>query len=120
MSSARSIGMDDNRVWDFERSLWTAGAEHYEEAIDEACLMVVPRAPFILTGAEAIAAVSGTPRWTTVELSAQKVARPEEGLIVVAYSVSASMQGGEAYRAHCTSTYRRLGHEDWRVVQHQQ
>jgi hypothetical protein len=26
----------------------------------------------------------------------------------------------ETYEAHCTSTYRRLSHEEWRVVQHQQ
>lgn len=40
--------MDDNRVWDFERSLWTGNANHYRELIDEECLMVVPAPPFVL------------------------------------------------------------------------
>ena len=61
-----------------------------------------------------------TPRWSSVELTERQVARPQEGLIVVAYKAHASLDGGDDYEAHCTSTYRRLGHEEWRVVQHQQ
>ena len=111
--------MDDDRVWTFEKSLWTADAEHYRASIDDACLMVLPMPPFLLSGAEAIEAVAATPRWSVVELSDQRIARPEEGLIVVAYHVAVT-RGDEKYAAHCTSTYRRRGHEDWRVVQHQQ
>jgi hypothetical protein len=40
-------------------------------------------------------------------------------LIVIAYRAEAA-KGDERYVAHCTSTYRRLEHEVWRVVQHQQ
>ena len=32
----------------------------------------------------------------------------------------AEREGSQPYVAHCTSTYRRLGHEEWTVVQHQQ
>ena len=46
--------------------------------------------------------------------------RPQEGLIVIGYTVDAEKDGGEKYAAHCTSTYRRLEHEVWKVVQHQQ
>ena len=112
--------MDDDRVWAFEESLWKADAEHYRESIDDNCLMVVPAPPFVLQGAEAVDAVSQTPRWTEVVFDQKQIVRPEEGLIVVAYSVKASRSDEEPYQAHCTSTYRRLGHEDWRVVQHQQ
>ncbi|RYG85165.1 MAG: DUF4440 domain-containing protein [Alphaproteobacteria bacterium] len=112
--------MEDARVWEFETSLWTATPEHYREAIDDECLMVVPSEPFILTGAEAIEAVSRTPRWTEVKMSDQRVSRPQEGLIVVAYAVDASKDGETRYQARCSSTYRRLAHEEWRVVQHQQ
>lgn len=111
--------MDDERVWAFEESLWTADAAHYRAAIDDCCLMVVPVQPYVLRGPEAIGAVSRTPRWTAVRLSERQVARPQDGLIVVAYRAEVG-RDGEAYQAHCTSTYRRLGHDDWRVVQHQQ
>ncbi len=111
--------MDDDRVWTFEESLWTADPEHYRASIDDACLMVLPAPPFVLSGAEAIKAVAATPRWDTVQFADTRIARPEEGLIVVAYHVDAS-RGDERYTAHCTSTYRRRGHEDWQVVQHQQ
>jgi hypothetical protein len=114
------LAMDDERVWAFEESLWTADAERYLASIDETCLMVLPAPPFVLTGEQAIAAVSATPRWNKVTLSERQVARPQEGLIVVAYKAAAAMDGGESYAAHCTSTYRRIGHEEWRVVQHSQ
>ena len=111
--------MDDDRVWTFEESLWTGDADHYRALIDEACLMVLPTPPYVLSGTQAIEAVAHTPRWTSVTLTDQRIARPEEGLIVVAYHVAAS-RDEERYEAHCTSTYRRRGHEDWQVVQHQQ
>lgn len=111
--------MDDDRVWAFEESLWTADAAHYRESIDAECLMVLPEPPFVFTGAQAVEAVAKTPRWSSIALSDRQLARPEEGLIVVAYRAQAE-RDGEGYQAHCTSTYRRLGHEDWKVVQHQQ
>ena len=85
--------MDDERVWSFEESLWTGDADHYRASIDEACLMVLPAPPFVLSGEQAIEAVADTPRWTKVTLSRRQVARPEEGLIVVAYHAQAERDG---------------------------
>lgn len=111
--------MDDDRVWNFEESLWSGDAENYAKLIDDKCLMVLPTPPYVFDGRQAIAAVSETPRWTSAKFSDNRIERPEEGLIVVAYHVDAE-RGDERYEAHCTSTYRRRGHEDWQVVQHQQ
>jgi hypothetical protein len=117
--------MEDQRVWAFEESLWTADADHYRESIDESALMVVPQPPYVLESEAAVEAVSQTPRWDAVRFSDQRIVRPQEGLIVVAYKVEASKGnagggGDETYVAHCTSTYRRIEHERWTVVQHQQ
>ena len=112
--------MDDARVWSFEEGLWTGGAAHYRELIDDECLMVVPQPPYVYGGQEAVDAVSDTPRWSKVAFSDQRVSRPQEGLIVIAYKAEAEGEGGKAYVAHCTSTLRRLEHDVWRVVQHQQ
>ncbi len=111
--------MEDDRVWAFEESLWTGDAQHYRESIDESALMVVPQPPFVLESAAAVEAVSQTPRWESVSFADGRIVRPQEGLIVIAYRVEAA-QGDERYVAHCTSTYRRVEHEVWRVVQHQQ
>jgi hypothetical protein len=111
--------VDDERVWSFERDLWIGDPALYAKAIDDECLMVLARPPFILSGEQAIAAVQSTPRWTEVAFADQRVSRPQEGLLVAAYSVHAS-RAGESFEAHCTTTYRRLAHEEWRVVQHQQ
>jgi hypothetical protein len=81
--------------------------------------MVLPQPPFVLSGTQAIEAVASTPRWIDIELSDQRISRPQEGLIVIAYRAKAG-RDQETYEAHCTSTYRRLEHEVWRVVQHQQ
>ena len=112
--------MEDDRVWASEQGLWTGDAKHYRDMIDESCVMVVPEPPFVLEGSEAIDAVADTPRWSQVEISDGHIVRPQEGLIVVAYQAEASREGQQPYTAHCTTTYRRLAHDEWRVVQHQQ
>ena len=112
--------MDDDRIWTFEESLWTADPAHYRESIDDAYLLVVPSAPFVFSGQKAIDTVSSTPRWSKVDLSERHVSRPQEGMIVIAYKARAEREGHAPYEAYCTSTYRRLAHEQWRVVQHQQ
>lgn len=112
--------MDDQRVWAFEESLWTATPEHYQESIDgDNYVLVVPTHPHVLSGQAAIEAVKSTPRWSKVAFSDQRVTRPQEGLICVAYKVEAEKEA-ERYTAYCSSVYRRLGHDDWKVVQHQQ
>jgi hypothetical protein len=111
--------MDDARVWEFERSLWTGGPETYEALVDDQCLMVLPALPFVYTGRQAIDAVADTPRWSEVTFSEEQVVRPEEGLIVLAYKAEAK-RADQTYVAFCTSTLRRLAHDEWRVVQHQQ
>jgi hypothetical protein len=112
--------MNDERVWDFEANLWTGDAQNYRQSIDDACLMVLPTGSYIFDGDAAINAVSQTPRWTHIEIIDRQIARPQDGLIVVAYSAKASRGDAETYSAHCTSTYRRLEHDVWKVVQHQQ
>ena len=39
--------MDDQRVWEFEGSLWDASDEHYQNRIDEEIVMVLPRPPYV-------------------------------------------------------------------------
>ena len=112
--------MEDERLWSFEESLWTATPEHYHECIDDHCLMALPHKPFIFTGEQCKDAVSSTPRWSKVALTDRQVARPQEGIIVIAYSAKAERDGVEPYMAYCTSVYRRLEHEVWRVIQHSQ
>lgn len=112
--------MEDNRIWAFEESLWTGDAAHYHELIDDECIMVLPDQPFVLTGQQAIEAVSATPRWSDVTFSEQQVVRPQEGLIAIAYKAEASRPDAAGYVAYCTTTMRRLEHDVWRVIQHQQ
>ena len=111
--------MDDERIWSCEESLWLGDAEHYRTLVDDECLMVLPTSPYVASGRQAAEAVANTPRWSKVALSERQVARPQEGLIVIAYKAQAERSGKE-YEAHCTTTYRRLAHEEWRVIQHQQ
>jgi len=112
--------MDDDRLWDFERSLWIEGPDNYREKVDPEVVMVLPHPPFVLAGGEAIDAVTSTPVWDRAELTERQVSRPQEGLIVIGYHVKAERDGHAGYEAHCSSVIRRLEHEVWRVVQHQQ
>ena len=112
--------MDDDRLWGFEQSLWLDGPDNYREKVDGAVVMMLPQPPFLFAGEQAIEAVASTPVWQRAELSDRHVSRPQEGLIVVGYRVRAERDGHAGYEAHCTSVIRRLEHEVWRVVQHQQ
>lgn len=112
--------MDDDRVWALEAALWKGDPERYRSSIDEQSVMAVPAAPYLLQGAQAIEAMVKTPRWAEVTFTQRHVTRPQEGLVVVGYKVRADRPEGDAYEAYCTSTYRRVAHEEWRVVQHQQ
>ncbi|HYG49107.1 MAG TPA: DUF4440 domain-containing protein [Allosphingosinicella sp.] len=111
--------MDDDRVRAFEERLWLGGEEVYRQFVARDCVMVVPQPPFVMGGEDAIAAVADSPRWSEVELRGLRISRPRDGLIVLAYE-AAARRGDQAYRAYCTSTYLRLGPDEWRVVQHQQ
>ena len=111
--------MDDDRIREFERSLWFGDGDVYRRCVAPDCVMVVPERPFLLTGEEAVEAVERTPRWEEVELQDLRINRAEEGLIVMGYRAEAR-RGEERYVAYCTSTYRRVGEQDWRVIQHQQ
>ena len=111
--------MDDARIWDFEERLWKAEDAFYRENVDPACVMALPTPPFVAAGDEAVRAVVGTPRWSSVQFDDRAVTRPQEGLIVIGYTVTAK-DGQQSWKAHCTSVYRRQGHEDWTVIQHAQ
>ena len=111
--------MDDDRIIEFERSLWIGEGDVYRRCVSPGCLMVVPEQPFILRGEEAISAAEGTPRWSEVEISNLQIDRAQEGLIVIAYQADAS-RSGERYEAYCTSTYLQSADHDWKVIQHQQ
>jgi|GEM_PF-1091174 len=92
----------------------------YRTLIDEDCLAIIPAEPFLMTGPAVIRAAGEGARWRVVEIEHGRIARPQEGLIVAAYHARASRPQHEGYTAWCTTTYRRRGHEDWKVVQHQQ
>jgi len=111
--------MEDSRIWEFERELWVGGAEVYREKVAADCVMALPATPFLFDGEAAIAAVEDTPRWDEVDFTETRVSRPQEGLIVIGY-VARAKRPGQTYHALCSSTLRRLEHERWVVVQHQQ
>jgi hypothetical protein len=111
--------VEDARIWELERELWLGGAEVYRRRVAGDCVMALPSAPFLFDREAATAAVADTPRWQEVDFADARVERPQEGLIVIAYRARAN-RGGEAYHALCTSTLRRIDHDKWVVVQHQQ
>lgn len=111
--------MEDNRIWEFERELWLGGGDVYETRVAKDCIMALPAEPYLFDHGAATRAVEATPRWSEVDFADTRVSRPEEGLIIIGYRVRARRDDKD-YRALCTSTLQRLGHEEWVVVQHQQ
>jgi hypothetical protein len=112
--------MDEGQIWALEESLWTGGAERYHELVGDECVMVLPAKPFVMTGQQAIEAVSDTPRWSEVTFSGQQTVHPTDEVAVIAYHATAKRDGGSAYDAYCTTTWHRSTGNEWRVMQHQQ
>ena len=99
--------MTDDNPWDIERRLWLEGAAAYASHVDPECVMVFAAPVGILSGPAIAESLTGAPRWAEVEMEDAHLARPSDDLAVL------------AYRAWCTSTYRRVGGA-WALVQHQQ
>ncbi len=112
--------MDDDRIWKFEANLWKGDADVYRKSVEADALMALPAPPFIFSGEQAIKAVEETPRWSDVKFEDGSISRPQDGLIVIAYTAHAQRDGEDEYIAHCTSTYRKDEDGDWHVVQHSQ
>jgi hypothetical protein len=112
--------MDDNKVWELEESLWTGGAERYHELVSDDCVMVLPSAPFIMTGEQAVDAVSNTPQWSDVSLDDRQTVSLKDDVVVIAYHATGKRDGADDYEAYCTTTWQRKSEDEWRVVQHQQ
>jgi hypothetical protein len=111
--------MDDDRIIEFERTLWIGEGDVYRRCVAPDCLMIVPEEPFLLRGEEAVETVERTPRWSHVDLSGVEINRAQEGLIVIGYRVDAA-RSEERYAAFCTSTYQKQDSDAWKVIQHQQ
>jgi hypothetical protein len=112
--------MEDQCAWTLEESLWTGDPKGYASRIDPACLMVIPAEPHILAADTALDSMTRAPRWSRITFRDSRISRPAKGLIVLAYTAQARKPDGTRYVAHCSSTWRRKRHEDWRLVQHQQ
>lgn len=112
--------MDDDRVWAFEEKLWKADEAFYRDNLDEKAVMVMPAPYGVMGGEEVIAGVSDTPRWDSIDFSETRIGRPQYGLLVAAYKVTAGKGDEPTYEAWCSTTYRLDDSDKWWVVQHQQ
>ena len=111
--------MDDEKVWAMEESLWTGDAGHMGAIVDPACLMVFPDPAGIMAAEAALEGLKSAPRWDKVMMTGRQIARPGDGLLILAYKAVGTRSAAADYTALCSSTYRRDG-ERWRLVQHQQ
>jgi hypothetical protein len=111
--------MQEPTIWKLEQDLWTGGAARFSAELDDGCLVALPPPVGILAGRPAIVeSIAGAPRWTSVAMTEREMARPDDGLVVLAYRAEAH-RGDDVYRAYCSSSYHR-GARGWRLVQHQQ
>jgi hypothetical protein len=70
----------------------------YDRKVSDDVVMALPHDPWCLDGPQAREAVKATPRWERAEFLDKRVERPQEGLIVIAYRVKASL-GERQYHA---------------------
>jgi Domain of unknown function (DUF4440) len=106
-------------IWQLETAFWTANPDEVRHALDPHCLMGFPSPAGIVAGDQIISSMRAAPRWRTVAMVEKYLQQPAADLVVLAYFVSARRNGGGAYTAYCTSTYRQ-DQSGWKLIQHQQ
>ena len=111
------MAIADDTLWQIERRLWLEGAGAFEELIAQECLMVFAQG--VMDRNMAKSGIEQAPRWDTIAMSSQHIARPGRNLVVLGYRADARRTGEAPYQAFCSSTYHD-DHGDWRLVQHQQ
>jgi hypothetical protein len=113
--------MDDMKFWEIEEQLWRQGASAYQRNVSPDCLMVFAAPVGILGGERIRASLADGPRWSSVDMSQQVLARPGTDTVVLAYLAKGEREGQQSpYQALCTSTYCHRGGDRWWLVQHQQ
>jgi hypothetical protein len=110
--------VDVPEAWRMEERFWLEGSSFYEASLDPECLMAFPGMG-VLLAAEIVDSIKGAARWSSVEMTDRKLARPGDTLLVLGYRATGYRDSAEPYLAFCTSTYRREG-DVWKLVQHQQ
>ncbi|QNM83567.1 DUF4440 domain-containing protein [Sphingomonas sabuli] len=112
------MAITDENLWHGEERLWLEGSSAYGELVDDDCLMLFGETGILDRDRAMISLMSG-PRWTAVDMQERHVTRPGREAVVLAYRAEAQRDGGDPYRAYCSSTYRG-GDEGWKLIQHQQ
>lgn len=74
-------------------SLCRATAEPYRDAVDDACLLVVPAPLFVLAGGPATAVVSDTSRWAEAKLSETRALCVAGEQMIIVYRMRATKLG---------------------------
>ncbi len=112
--------MDDARVWAFEESLWTGDAEHYRELVDPEVVMALPVRAAPAPGRRRRPGRAVDPAVGPGRDRPRADLAPAGGADRDRLPRHRDARDGDPYVAWCTSTYRRLGPEEWRVIQHSQ
>jgi hypothetical protein len=115
-----ALDLSDAAVWELETRFWQGDEALYDAWLAPRALMFFPDPTGILDRSAILASIRGAPRWTEVRCTDRRLARPSDGVVVVAYRVEARIEaGGEAYRAWASSAYVR-SKGAWSLALHQQ
>jgi hypothetical protein len=119
-ASTLPLDLPDEAVWDLETRFWQGDEAFYDAWLAAQALMVFPDPTGILDRTAILASIRGTPRWTDVRFTQDRLTRPAAGVVVVAYRVEARREGHDAaYAAWVSSTYTRSDGV-WSLALHQQ
>ncbi len=109
----------DDSLEALERAFWFGDEDFYRRNLTDDCLMVFPGMGPVDREA-LLADLSGSPRWTGVDIARWLRPDPAEGTAIVAYRASGTRAGmPEPHVADCGSVYVRSECE-WRLAFHQQ
>lgn len=117
-SARKSMRPQEARLWTMEESLWSSGLSQPRASTAANAVFILPHQTLPLRGVDIWTAWLQTPDWRSVALLDRSFTR-DDGLIILAYRVSANKTGSAIYEALCMSSFH-LRDGDWLRVLHQQ
>ena len=106
-------------LFGIEEGFWLRGREHFQEHVDEKCLLVFPQMGQmhgVRSRDEVAATATNANRWRDLKVTNRHILQPNEGTAVISYRADVTRADGQPYSALVSSVYvRRAGGWEARI-----
>jgi hypothetical protein len=111
----------EEELFRIEEGFWLAGKEHFQQHIDDSCLLAFPQAGQMhgIYSREHIAQTATAPnRWRDLRITNRQTLQPKGEFAVISYRADVLRADGQPYAALVSSGYTNRS-DGWKLLFHQ-